>query len=117
MDLQGDSPGGVSHQGDGLLRAVGHAHPTAHAGGAIDDGVTIIHRNRPKRAVIGALAAAGAQIGVHLGHIARGGQHRRAVLVGVHGAAATGTAVADGVEPAEHGIFVVVGTMRQVRSP
>ena len=42
---------------------------------------------------------------VHLADVARRGQHRRAVAVGLHRAAAARAAVADGVEPAEHRVL------------
>ena len=42
---------------------------------------------------------------IHHRDIARGGQHRRAISVRLHRAATACTAVADGIEPSEHGVF------------
>jgi hypothetical protein len=46
------------------LRAVGHAHATAHAGGGVDAGETVIYGNGSKLANVGALAAGSTQIGI-----------------------------------------------------
>jgi hypothetical protein len=73
------------------------------------------HR-RGKNQLVSARAAAGAQISVYLCHVPRGGQHRRAMLVGLHRPSAARAAVADGVEPIEHRIFVVVDTIEHVHS-
>jgi hypothetical protein len=116
LDLQRLPLGRVTHQGDRFLRTVRDAHPAAHTNGGIDAGEAVIYRDRRKQAMVGAGSADGAQPGVHLGHKARGGQHRRTVLVGPHRPAAAGTAVADGIEPAKHGIFVQVDTIEHVPS-
>jgi hypothetical protein len=58
LNLQRLALGQVAHQVDSLLRTVGDAHPAAHAGGTIDFGESIIHRNRRELADVGALAAA-----------------------------------------------------------
>jgi hypothetical protein len=118
LDLQRLALGRVASQGDGFLRAVGDAHPAAHAGGGIDAGEAIVYRDRGELAIVGARTASSAQVGVHLSDIARRGEHRRAVPVGVHRPAAlrlrsgqaAGATVADGAETTEHGILVQVDT-------
>jgi hypothetical protein len=119
LDLQGLALGRVALQGDGFLRTPGDAHATAHASRSIDVGESVIHGNRRELAIVGAQAASSAQLGFHPGHKARRGQHRRAALrvVGLHRPAAAGAAVADGVKAPEHGIFVLVDTINQIRSP
>jgi hypothetical protein len=53
----------------------------------------------------GAVAAADAKFLIYLGDITRGCQHWSAIAVGLHRAAAAGTAVADGIEATQHGVF------------
>jgi hypothetical protein len=116
LDLQRLPLSRVTDQRDGLLRTVGDAHTTAHAGGNVDAGEAIVYRNGRELAIVGTGAARCTQIDIHLCHVPRRGDHGRAVLVGQHRPAATGAAVADGVEPVEHGIFVLVDTIEQVPS-
>jgi hypothetical protein len=106
----------IAHQVYGFLRAVSDAHPTAHTGSEVYHGVIVIQRQRRKLAKLDASPTGSTQIDVHLGHIAGRSQHRRAVLVGVHGAAAAGAAVTDGVEATEHSIFVLVDTINKILS-
>jgi hypothetical protein len=100
LNLQRLAFGRVAQQGDGFLGAVGDAHPTAHAGGSIDLGESVIQGDRRELARIGAGAAGGAQIDVQVGDVARRGQHGRAVVPRLHRPAAAGAAVADSVESA-----------------
>jgi len=117
LDLQRLALGRVAQEGDGFLRAVGDARPAAHAGMVVDPGPTIVHRDGTELARVGARTAGGAQLGVHLGDIARGSQHGRAVVPCLHRPAATGAAaVADGVKSPEHSIFVNVDTIEHVPS-
>jgi hypothetical protein len=51
------------------------------------------------------------------GDVAGRGEHGGAVPVGLHRATAAGAAVADGIEPAEHGIFVLVDTIEHIPAP
>jgi hypothetical protein len=80
LNLQWLAFGRVADQGDGFLRAVGDAHPAAHASGGIDAGESVIHRNRRKLAHLGALAAAGAQPFVHYRHVPGRRDHGRAAI-------------------------------------
>jgi len=50
----------VAQQRDSFLRAMGDAHPTAHACRIIDVGKSVIHRNRRKLTILGAGAATSA---------------------------------------------------------
>lgn len=105
LDLQRLGFSRVALQRDGFLRTVGDADAAAHAVSDVYGGAVPVHREGRKLAELGAGAAGCAQVGVDLGDIAGRSQHRRAVLVGLHGTAAARAAIADGVEPAQHRIF------------
>lgn len=65
---------------------------------------------------IGAQAEGGAQLGTQPGYVAGQGEHRRSPLPPLHRPSAARAAVADEVETAQHGVFVVVDTKEHVRS-
>jgi hypothetical protein len=97
--------GRFAPQGEGFLWAMRNAHPTAHAGGGVDACESIVDGNRRELAVVNTRSAGSTQLGLHLGDVPRRGQHRRAVLVGMHRPTTARAAVADGVESTQHGIF------------
>jgi len=116
LNLQRLAFGRIAQQRNGFLRTFGDTHTTAHTGSSIDRSNLIIHRDCRELAIVGAEATGSAQVGVYLGHVAGGSEHGGAVPVGLHGAAAAGTAVADGIEPIEHRVLVLVDTIEHVPS-
>jgi len=116
LNLQGLALDRLADELNGFLRAVGDAHTTAHTGGSIDLGESVIYGDCRELAKVGAGAASSTQIDVHLGHKAGRGQHGRATLVGLHRPAAAGATVADSVESIEHRVLVQVDTIEHALS-
>src|SRR5450756_400275 len=84
------------------MRAVRHTHAAAHAPGFIHVTLAIDQGDGLELAMLLAGPAAAAEPGIHLADVTRRSQHRRAVALGLHGAAAARAAVADRIEAVEH---------------
>jgi len=105
MDVQGNALGRIAHQLQSPGWTYGGADPAAHALGGIQDQVLTVKVQGRELTMLDAQAAVSAPLVVNGAHVSRRREHGDAVALSLHGPAAAGTAVADGVEATQHGVF------------